>query len=1085
VKQLGPYRLLEELGRGGMGVVWRAEDTRSGRIVALKTLLEDTAQDLEFVERFRREGALVRGIHHPNLVEVLGQSLQPPVPYVVFEFVAGETLQARVEREGPLRPLVAAGVVSEIAAGVAAAHERGLLHRDIKPENVLLGPGGAKLTDFGLVKDLEEDSWRQGMTQSGVALGTPSFMAPEQGEAAKDRYGEPTDVYGLAATLYFALTGQPPFSGPSAIATLIAVRQQPPPSPRALNPDVPAWLDAVCVRGMAKLGSERYPSAVALRAALQQGGAPGRRAPWVLLALSLGLAATAGAVLSWVWEDGASEPDPPPPPHAVELTPSRPPLVEPEANPEPEGTEEPSVDAKVAELMEEFSGSLERKDDAAAAEVLRRVFELAPGNAQALAARAALAAREGRFEDALQDLEAALERDPSYGKAYAVRGQIHANRGELEAAERSFGRAIELADPSEVEIHELHYARGMCFDMLKRKGEAAEAFGRAIELKPDEGYYYLARGKCYLDLGRYEEALADVDAARARGRTDSVLSLGRAKALIGLRRYEEALAALEPLRAGRAEVPALQARAEANAGLERYEEALHDLGLALRQDARSAALWLQRGKLLNQMQRYADALSDLERGLASVPTAYVGRYERAVALSGLQRYEEALAELEWVLANVPDDQQILGKVGLSFRELNRSERGVAASTKALELGPVAPLHVLRGECLLDLGRVEEALADCDAAIRLDGDMAGAYASRAAALRRLARPREALAALKAALRLGGAERPLLLQCAEVLSELGRYEEAAGVLDRAVELMPGAALPRLRRGIVRLQLGRHQAAVEDLDRFLREQPDNGVALVNHAQALTALGRTDEALRDLDRALEQDERAEYYATRGAVRLRRVELRESLSDLSRAIELGTEASTYVNRASCLLKLFDSGEFADALTQARADLERALALDPRLADAYRVSSQLHRRYGEFAAGVRDLDRVLELQPATSGVLIERGGMKAALDDDAGARADYDRALALEPSVRGFLARGRLSRSQGKCEEALADYARAQALEPDNATVEAARGSALEGLGRLREALAAYRRAFDLGLSGGEAVVPRLAIARIEKQLAE
>ena len=1007
MKQLGPYRLLEELGRGGMGVVWRAEDVRDGRVVALKTLLEGLVQDLELVERFRREGELVRGIRHPNLVEVLDQSLQPPVPYVVFEFVGGETLQQRVEREGPLPPRVAAGIVSEVAAGVAAAHERGLLHRDIKPENVLLSSAGAKLSDFGLIKDLDEDSWRQGMTQSGIAVGTPSFMSPEQVDSAEDRFGEPTDVYGLAATLYYALTGQPPFNGTSAIAVMLAVREDPPPSPRALSPEVPAWLDAVCVRGMAKLGSERYPSALAIRAALLQGGARTRGARGAGLAVGAALALAVGAGLLWVGGVGGSEPPSPP-------APGPPPAVVPEVTVEPEvgAAPAPPVDAEVAELLRECVERVERNDDAAAGELVRRVLELDPGNARALAWRGALAAREGRMQSALEYLGRALEVDPSCKDAYSIRAQIRAQQGELEQALADFSAAIEVEPAGE-----LHYARGMLLDMLQRKEEAAGEYGRAIELSPAEIAFYRARAESNVELGRLEEALADLNQA---------LSL----------------------------------------------------------DGQDTVLWVQRGKLLNRLKRYAEALSDLERGLAKVPNAYVARYHRAVALGKLGRMEEALAELEWVLASVSGDQQILAKVGLTFRELSRPERGVAAVTKALELGPAAALHVLRAECLLDLGRGELALADCDAAIRLDGDTVGAHTVRAGALRRLGRPLEALRALNDALR-HGTQPNLFLQYAEVLSELGRFPEAERMLDRAVELIPHAGLPRLRRGIVRLQLGRHQAAVDDLSVFLREQPDSGVALVNRAQALTALGRTEEALRDLERALAGEERAEYYSARGAVRLRRGELRDALSDLTRAIELGAEGAVHVNRASCLLKLCDTGDFEDALKRARADVDRALALDPELTNAYRVSAQLHRRHNEFAAGVADLDRALELQPAAPGALLERGALKAALEDDAGARADYDRALALEPSARGHLARGQLSRRQGEYGDALEDYARGLALEPDNASLEAARGSALEGLGRLREALTAYRRAFELGLGVGEATVAKLAVARIEKRLAE
>jgi len=194
VDPLGPYQPLNELARGGMGVVYRARDTRSGELVALKVLL-DLACDLELLERFGREVEVAGEVEHPHLVRVLDADLRPPRPWAAFELVEGGTLERRVLRDGPLPWREAVRIVSEVAAGVSAAHEKGLLHRDIKPANVLLGPAGAKLADFGLVKDLD----RETLTQTGATLGTPAYLAPEQVGSEKARWGPATDVYGLAA----------------------------------------------------------------------------------------------------------------------------------------------------------------------------------------------------------------------------------------------------------------------------------------------------------------------------------------------------------------------------------------------------------------------------------------------------------------------------------------------------------------------------------------------------------------------------------------------------------------------------------------------------------------------------------------------------------------------------------------------------------------------------------------------------------------------------------------------------------------------------------------------------------------------
>ncbi|MCA8920484.1 MAG: serine/threonine protein kinase [Planctomycetes bacterium] len=291
MSQLGPYALEAELGRGGMGIVLRARDTRDGRTVALKTLLDPNV-DVDQLERFRREATALDGVTHPNLVQILDAHIGPPRPYVVFEFVEGGTLKTLVERDGPLPWVEAVRLLLDVAAGVTAVHAHGALHRDVKPDNVLLGQGGAKLADFGLVKVLD----KQTLTRSGSVMGTPSYLSPEQTSAERGAWSPSTDVYGMSATLYYALTGKPPFWGPTTVATLVAVLEQPPPSAREHAPTVPEWLDAVCRRGMAKDPAQRYRSAEAFRAALEAGLASDLVAPQLTRA-HLGLALLALALL--------------------------------------------------------------------------------------------------------------------------------------------------------------------------------------------------------------------------------------------------------------------------------------------------------------------------------------------------------------------------------------------------------------------------------------------------------------------------------------------------------------------------------------------------------------------------------------------------------------------------------------------------------------------------------------------------------------------------------------------------------------------------------------------------------------------
>ncbi|MCA8924580.1 MAG: tetratricopeptide repeat protein, partial [Planctomycetes bacterium] len=592
MEQLGPYRVLEELGRGGMGVVYRGQDVRDGRPVALKVLL-DPAAGPEALERFRRETVLLQDVEHPNLVRVLEVNFAPPRPYAAFEYVEGGTLRARVEREGPLPWRTAARALSEVAAGVAAAHERGLLHRDVKPDNVLLGPEGAKLGDFGLVKDLDQDT----LTQSGATVGSPNYLAPEQIGAEKARWGEPTDVYGLAATLYFALTGQPPFVGPNQISILLAVQEQPPPAPRALNPEVPAWLDAVCRRGLAKLGSERYPSALAFRAALAAPHEAPRRG-WVLV-LALGAVALAGAVAVAI-RPPATTPTPPPTPPATTPTP-------------PEG------------LL---------------AELDRRVAEN-PRDPAAYATRAAARRKQQRPLEALQDYDQALALAPTASWLFLERGTLREALDQGRAALRDYGRTLEL-DPSNVEAY---VKRGTLRARLDDVDGALADFDRALELAPSFGKAYRLRGDAKAQRNRHAEAIEDYDRAHELNPRDVRSLLNRAAAHKLLGRYEAALADLD---AALALDPALRYgllhRAELHALLNRPEQALVDLDRGVELDPADPLYYVRRAATRAQLRQSQEAVEDYTRAI-ELGAAEAQVYEqRGIAQFRLQRYPEAIAD---------------------------------------------------------------------------------------------------------------------------------------------------------------------------------------------------------------------------------------------------------------------------------------------------------------------------------------------------------------------------------------------------------------------------------------------------------
>jgi serine/threonine protein kinase len=262
---LGGYQVEEVIGRGGMGIVLKAFEPALHRPVAIKVLAPALAGSATARRRFTREARAAAAVCHEHVVAVHGVHEADGLPYLVMQYVAGESLQARLDRTGPLEVTENVRIGLLAASGLAAAHAQGLVHRDVKPANILLEGGLArvKITDFGLARTADD----VGVTRAGVVAGTPEYMAPEQAR------GEPVDhradLFSLGSVLYALCTGRPPFRGGTALAVLRQVSEQEPTPIRSLNPDIPAWLEMFVSRLLAKAPAERLQSAAEVAALLE------------------------------------------------------------------------------------------------------------------------------------------------------------------------------------------------------------------------------------------------------------------------------------------------------------------------------------------------------------------------------------------------------------------------------------------------------------------------------------------------------------------------------------------------------------------------------------------------------------------------------------------------------------------------------------------------------------------------------------------------------------------------------------------------------------------------------------------------
>jgi serine/threonine-protein kinase len=344
--KIAGYEVLEVLGRGGVGVVYKARHLRLNRVVALKMLLAGPYARPEELQRFLREAEAVAGLRHPNIVQLYDMGEHDGRPYFTMELVEGPSLSQK-QAGAPLPASQAAELVATVAEAIQAAHQSGIIHRDLKPSNILLqrkqnadytdstdkstrrfSPSAKsaesaidfipKVTDFGLARRLESDG---GLTQSGAAMGTPSYMSPEQARGDRSTIGPLTDVYALGAILYELLTGRPPFKGESATATVQQVIFDEPVPPRRLNPQVPLDLETICLKCLQKEPAERYASAAALAddlrrfergepimarppGALERAAKWVRRRPTVAALMAASVLMLAGVTAAAVWYAG-------------------------------------------------------------------------------------------------------------------------------------------------------------------------------------------------------------------------------------------------------------------------------------------------------------------------------------------------------------------------------------------------------------------------------------------------------------------------------------------------------------------------------------------------------------------------------------------------------------------------------------------------------------------------------------------------------------------------------------------------------------------------------------------------------------
>jgi tetratricopeptide (TPR) repeat protein len=1007
------YDVLDMLGRGAMGVVYRARHKHLKRLVALKMILSGADASPDELARFRGEAEALARLQHPHIVQIYDVGEHEGRPYFALELVDGGSLRDRLAG-APLPAAEAAELLRTLALAVHAAHCSGIVHRDLKPGNVLLTADGTpKITDFGVAKRLDEDS---GRTHAGDVLGTPSYMAPEQAWGRHKEVGPPADTYALGAVLYDVLTGRPPFRAANARHTVEQVKTEEPVPPRALQPTVPCDLETICLKCLRKEPSQRYASALDLADDLHRflNGEPIRARP------------TPGWERAWKWARRR-------PAAALALT------------------------AAGLLLLSAGAGGVAYVLYLRSSAELQNKEWLDRQTADEFLDRARRAIEEKRWPEAKLDVGAARARAGSNPRLAAEQGEaarLQAVLDEHDAARARLTnfrawRAQALFYGSQFTgldaLSNQKRVRDLAADALQAFGVGEDGEGPPIladrDFEPPEQRE--VRDGCYELLLLRAEAVARPLPAGENAHRQALLALeilNRAEALRGrptpasVAERAACAAQLLELPAVAGSVAAVPAPQPAGPLLAMLATAVRVAGVSravtgIREQPESAVDHFVLGRLLlgngdAPPQDLDRAIGHLEGALRAQPDHFWAQYYLAIAhllfqstdspVVGVQHLTAAKAHLT-ACASInptPDFPWVAILRGFVNGELGEY---AASDDDFLTADDLLETKKKRGDSIRD---AQYILRVNRGAMRLQH--ARALEAAANQVRRVGTLMPGPALLAASLIQAGREKKL--------------EEAAGELELAAAQKPGEIMAHVNLAHVYDRQGKSKEARAEFDSAIQTQPHLAALYRTRARFLLARNDRDGAKADLERAIKDNPArdawlAEDYTQLGQILYAEKKYDSALAAFDAALAVrGSNLTAHLLRAEVQMEL---GHYAEALRSFNV----YLAAGRPTAGAYRDRAQVRLRLEDYPGAIYDLSRALDLkpdQPADQAALhAERGWVYVALGAAQIARPDFEAAIRLHPDGgEAYAGRGYARVRQGKYLEAVADAQKALDLRP-------------------------------------------------------